>query len=95
MEQINRWIAERTGHSPAFLPVPAFISCALATATGWAPGAPITRDQWAMLQKDNVVSADAQGLAAFGITPTPMAAVADAWLVQYRKHGRFGSRVKA
>ncbi|MBB6124679.1 complex I NDUFA9 subunit family protein [Sphingobium subterraneum] len=95
MEQINHWIAGRTGHSPAFVPLPAFASCALATATGWAPGAPITRDQWAMLQKDNVVAAGAQGLAAFGITPTPMAAVADAWLVQYRKHGRFGTRVKA
>ena len=29
------------------------------------------------------------GLAAFGITPTPLDAVADGWLDVYRKHGRF------
>ena len=31
-----------------------------------------------MLQRDNVVAADADGLAALGIAPTPLAAVAPA-----------------
>jgi NADH dehydrogenase len=44
-----------------------------------------------MLQRDNVPVASADGLGAFGITPTPLAAVAPGWLVQYRKHGRFGA----
>ena len=61
---------------------------------GMLPGAPITRDQWLMLQSDNVVSPGAKGLEAFGITPTPMEAVAPAWLVQYRPHGRFASTTK-
>ena len=56
---------------------------------GWMPGAPITWDQWLMLQKDNVASPGTPGLAAFGIEPTPLGVVAANWLVQYRRHGRF------
>ncbi len=62
---------------------------------GFLPGAPITRDQWQMLQKDNVVSGGAEGLGALGLSPTPMDAVAPGWLVQYRRHGRFGTRAAA
>jgi NADH dehydrogenase len=42
-----------------------------------------------MLQKDNVVAEGAAGLADLGVAPTSLAAVADDWLVQYRRHGRF------
>ena len=47
-------------------------------ACGFLPGAPITRDQWLMLQRDNVVAPARDGLAALGIAPTPLAAVAPA-----------------
>ena len=90
MLELNRWIADRIGRARTFLPVPDSIAGLLASATGWLPGAPITRDQWLMLQSDNVVTPDAQGLSAFGIAPTPLDAVAPGWLVQYRRHGRFG-----
>ena len=95
MAEINAWIAQVTGHRPAMIPVPDAVASALARFTGWLPGAPITFDQWKMLQQDNVVSAKAKGLQEFGITPTPLAAVADGWLVQYRRHGRFSTGVKA
>ncbi|MGQ2932113.1 MAG: complex I NDUFA9 subunit family protein, partial [Sphingopyxis sp.] len=62
---------------------------ALASGFGWAPGAPITKDQWLMLQHDNVVAADAAGLGDLGIVPASLASVADGWLVQYRRNGRF------
>ena len=52
-------------------------------------GSGITKDQWLMLQRDNVVAAGAAGLGQLGITPTSLAAVAEGWLVQYRRHGRF------
>ncbi len=42
-----------------------------------------------MLQRDNVVSDGAAGLAQLGITPASLASVAEGWLVQYRRHGRF------
>jgi len=90
MLELNRWIAEAIGRDKLFLPVPDQVSALLARTTGWLPGAPITRDQWLMLQRDNVVGPDAAGLAALGITPTPLEAVASGWLVQYRRHGRFG-----
>ena len=50
---------------------------------GWLPGAPMTRDQWLMLKRDNVPAAGSPGLEAFGIRPTPLAAVARDWLGMY------------
>lgn len=89
MTALLRWIADATGRSPLFVDVPDFVASALASGLGWAPGAPITKDQWLMLQQDNVAAADAAGLAQLGIVPTSLAAVADGWLVQYRRLGRF------
>ncbi|HZG32124.1 MAG TPA: complex I NDUFA9 subunit family protein [Sphingopyxis sp.] len=93
MGELQRWIAGATGRQPLFVDVPDAVAAALATGFGWAPGAPITRDQWLMLQHDNVVGADAAGLGDLGVTPTSLAAVADGWLVQYRRHGRFATLV--
>lgn len=90
MSEINTWIAQATGRNPTFLPVPAFVACGLSML----PGGPITRDQLKMLQKDNVVAAGAEGFAAFGISPAPMAAVAESWMVPHRKHGRFTAKGK-
>jgi len=94
MAKINHWLAEMIGRHPTFVPVPDSIARLLATLTGWAPGAPITRDQLAMLARDNVADPALPGLAAFGIQPTPMDAVAPAWLTAYRKHGRFGDQAR-
>ncbi len=94
MEGLNRWLATATGHSPTFVPVPDAIGGILASVAGFLPGAPITRDQWLMLQSDNVVAPGAKGLEAFGIAATPMEAVAPAWLVRYRPHGRFAPATK-
>lgn len=58
---------------------------------GWLPGAPMTRDQWLMLKRDNVASEGSSGLAAFGIAPTPLAAVAPDWLGMY-SGSRFARR---
>ena len=92
MAALLRWIAEEIGKPRArFAELPDALGALIASA-GFVPGAPITRDQWLMLQQDNVVAADAHGLAAFGIEPTPMAAVAPAWLVRYRRQGRFAAR---
>lgn len=89
MEELNRWIAAETGRRRTFIPVPDDAARLMARLGGWLPGAPITWDQWLMLQRDNVASADAPGFDAFGIAPTPLGAVAPTWLVQYRRHGRF------
>jgi hypothetical protein len=59
------------------------------------PAAPITSDQWAMLQHDNVVAKGAADLAALGLEPTSLEAVIGGWLVIFRKHGRFSGKAAA
>jgi NADH dehydrogenase len=89
MGALHRWIAETIGRDAHFVELPDALGSLIAMF-GALPGAPITRDQWRMLQRDNVVSPVAEGFARFGVTPTPLAAVAPAWLVRFRRHGRFG-----
>jgi uncharacterized protein YbjT (DUF2867 family) len=91
MLEINKWIAKACGREKYYFPISDIIGAGIAKLTGWLPGAPMTWDQWLMLQSDNVVSEGAAGLAALGVTPTPLEAIAPGWLVQYRKHGRFGA----
>ncbi|SCW53143.1 NADH dehydrogenase [Sphingobium faniae] len=93
MMELNAWIAQAIGRERSLIAVPAPVASMIA-ALGFLPGAPITKDQYAMLQKDNVVAAGADGLAALGVAATPMAAVADGWLVRFRRHGRFAGRAK-
>ena len=82
------WICEATGRTPTRIAIPDAVGEKLASF-GFLPGAPITRDQWLMLQRDNVVAPGAASFAAFGINPSPLAAVAPKWLVRYRRGGRF------
>lgn len=89
MEALMGWIAAATDRKPLFVDLPDAVASALATGFGWMPGAPITRDQWRMLRHDNIVAPGAAGLADLAVTPTSLDAVADGWLVQYRRHGRF------
>lgn len=88
MHELLGWIADQTYTRKPLVDVPDFVASNIATFTGWLPGAPLTRDQWLMLQTDNVVLAK-NGLEAFGIRPTPLEAIAPTYLVRYRKHGRF------
>jgi NADH dehydrogenase len=90
MMELNRWIAKAIGRAPVFVEVPDIAAKMLAKGTGWMPGAPITEDQYKMLGSDNVVTGT-DGLAAYGIVPTPIDVIAADWLDIYRKHGRFGS----
>lgn len=94
MGELIRRTAAMIGAAPTFLELPDALS-GLIASFGFLPGAPITRDQWRMLQHDNVADEGAEGLHAFGVTPTPLGAVAPSWLVRYRRLGRFGAERKA
>jgi len=88
---LHRAIVEVTGQTPEITPVPDLFAGLLAKL-GFLPGAPLTEDQWLMLQRDNVPSGDYPGLEAFGIRPTPLAAVAYEWLGRFHKGGKFAGR---
>ena len=89
MMELNRWIAKAIGRDPIFVEVPDIAAKLLAKGTGWLPGAPITEDQYKMLGNDNIVTGT-DGLAAYGIVPTPLDTIGADWLNIYRRHGRFG-----
>ncbi len=91
MQELHSAVLEVTGQEPEVVQLPDF-AAALLSKFGWFPGAPLTRDQWRMLQRDNVAAPDAPGLEAFGIKPTPIGAVAYEWLGRFNRGGRFAGR---
>jgi NADH dehydrogenase len=82
MRELTEQILAAAGRDTALADVPN-AAASLISWLGFLPGAPLTRDQWLMLQRDNVASEGGSGLEAFGIKPTPFAAVAPAWLGMY------------
>lgn len=88
---LQRAIFALAGQSPGIVELPDFAGDMM-SRLGFLPGAPLTRDQWLMLQTDNVAGKRALGLADFGIEPTPLAAVAGEWLGRFRTGGRFAGR---
>jgi len=92
MREIVELVNEATGRNRTLADIPDPVARAMARFGGWAPGAPITWDQWLMLQKDNVACSGTPGLEAFGLPGTPFAAVAEGWLTSYRQRGRFAAK---
>ncbi len=87
--QILQMINDLTRRKRPLLEVPPGAARLLGRLGDMLPFMPMTSDQLAMLQKDNVVAPGAPGLADLGIVPTPMAAFAPAMLERYRPSGRF------
>ncbi|HET9811427.1 MAG TPA: complex I NDUFA9 subunit family protein [Sphingomicrobium sp.] len=88
MEDIYAISARAAGQQPELLDLPNFASSFLSWF-GFLPGAPLTRDQWKMLQTDNLPAKKSKGLEAFGIEPTALASVAPGWLARFRSGGRW------
>lgn len=93
LRALSGWIAERTGRGGKLVAdIPDPVAGMLARALGWLPGAPVTWDQWLMMQSDSVAADGADGFEAFGIAPAPLAAVAEGWLTAFRRSGRFAAK---
>jgi NADH dehydrogenase len=92
MREFLQWICAEPGHDRPLVDIPDPAAGLIARATGWLPGAPLSYDQWLMLSRDNVAAPGAEGLEAFGLRATPLAAVAEGWLASYRRRGRFAAK---
>jgi NADH dehydrogenase len=93
MEELHRTVLEITGQTSEIVRSPDFIT-GLIAKLGFLPGAPLTNDQWMMLQRDNVPAKGVPGLGAFGIKPTPLGAVGQEWLGRFHRGGKFaGQRI--
>lgn len=88
MIALHHWLAQAIGRDPTFVELPDVAGSLLAAL----PGGPISADQWKLLQRDAIAAPGVPGLAELGISPTPLEAVAPAWLVRFRRAGRFGAR---
>jgi NADH dehydrogenase len=92
MIELHRAILGITGQDTDILPLPD-LAGKLLSSFGWLPGAPLTRDQWLMLQRDNVPSGEYPGLEALGIKPTPLGAVGGEWLGRFQGDRFAGRRI--
>lgn len=91
MVELHRAVLDITGQTPEIVRIPDFIT-GLIAKLGFLPGAPLTTDQWMMLQRDNVPAKGVPGLEAFGIQPTPLAAVGREWLGRFHRGGKFAGK---
>jgi len=68
--ELVRTVADRIGARPRLVPLPFALWRILALGAEFLPGSPLTRDQVALMQCDNVSSVDCPGLSGLDITPT-------------------------
>ncbi len=92
MLELHQRIAAAQGREPLLVELPDFLAGVFATLTGWAPGAPITRDQWVLLKAGNVASGGLPGFKQLGMRARPLGLFLDRWMVRFRQHGRFGDK---
>lgn len=90
--EIIAWIVHEIRSAKSLVEVPDAVARIMGRAGDTLPFVPMTSGQFEMLQSDNV--ATGPGLAAFGIAPTPLEAVAPAYLERYRTGGRFHREAK-
>ena len=88
MRQVLEFVLEHTHRRRPMVPMPRALVAFQARIGEWLPNPPLTRDQLILLRRDNVVAADAAGLAALGLSPKAVEAVVPAYLARYRPGGR-------
>ena len=94
LREVLELVKRETGRDRLLAPIPfpvaRLLGSLLQTVSLIGLTPPLTRDQVVMLQKDNVVSPGAEGLAALGVAhPTSMESIAPSYLYRYRVGGQF------
>ncbi len=93
--EILAWILQETRRKRIMLDIPIGLARFQAGIAEKLPTKPFTRDQLLLLQRDNVVSPGAKGLAELGIPATPVELVVPEYLDRYRPGGGKLERVPA
>jgi NADH dehydrogenase len=78
--ELLRYLLEVTGRRRLLLNLPFGLATLQAGLLELLPVPPLTRDQVAMLRRDNVVSPSMPGLAELGIAPTPLEVIVPTYL---------------
>ena len=83
-----------TGRRALLMPLPEWLLALKARVFELLPEPPLTRDQIALLRRDNVVSDGEVGrFGDLGVEPAPLESVAPEWLARHRRGGaREGAR---
>ena len=63
-------VADQIEARPRLIPLPFALWRILASVAEFLPGSPLTRNQVALMQRDNIALADRPGLSNLDITPT-------------------------
>ncbi|MES2835684.1 MAG: complex I NDUFA9 subunit family protein [Pseudomonadota bacterium] len=98
-EDVLKLVLRETNRRRMLLPLPFFVAriigalAQIPAVVGFKPV--LTEDQVVLLQSDNVVGADAEGLAALDIQPTGVEAIAPSYLWRYRRGGQFAESPSA
>ncbi|MBL8699661.1 MAG: complex I NDUFA9 subunit family protein [Alphaproteobacteria bacterium] len=90
--ELLQMVLRETGRNCALVPVPFWAARMQAFFLEMLPMPLLTRDQVALLERDNVVAPGAIGLSALAIEATPMELVLPAYLEIYRRGGRYSAR---
>ena len=78
--ELLRYVLRLTGRRRLLVHLPVGIATLQARLLELLPEPPLTRDQIALLERDNVVSEGAPGLVELGITPTPLELIVPQYL---------------
>lgn len=87
MREVLEFVLEHTHRRRPLVPMPEALVRLQARLGEMLPTPPLTRDQLILLGRDNVVAEGAAGLAALGIEPRAMEAIAPAYLARFRPGG--------
>ncbi len=90
--ELLAYILKETGRSRRLVTIPPAIARLQARIAELLPNPPLTRDQLALLARDNVADPAMPGLAALGIAPKAIEAIMPPILARFREGG--GRRVR-
>jgi uncharacterized protein YbjT (DUF2867 family) len=79
-KELVRTVADRIKVRPRLVPLPFSLWRILASGAEFLPGSPLTRNQVALMQRDNIASTNCPGLSNLGIAPTEIETLVSAFM---------------